>query len=215
LAGFYEERKIAIFLSGNKTEASWTAADEKVSFFQLKAYCEKIFEKIGLNVDDLSVQEIEGKDDIFAGGLSYSIGNTLLFELGYVNPKLLMKFDIEQEVIFAEIRWDELLKLYTSAISFKEMPKFPEVRRDLALLVDDSVEYAEIKKLALQTEKKLLKRVNLFDFYKGKGVAEGKKSYGVSFYLQDEGKTLTDTEIDRIMGKISDRLLKELKADLR
>jgi phenylalanyl-tRNA synthetase beta chain len=95
------------------------------------------------------------------------------------------------------------------------MPKFPEVRRDLALLIDESVEFSDIKKLAVQTEKKLLKRVSLFDFYKGKGIAEGKKSYGVSFYLQDEGKTLTDSEIDRIMNKISDRILKELKADLR
>jgi phenylalanyl-tRNA synthetase beta chain len=172
-------------------------------------------EKAGINLEKLSVQSIEGKDDIFSGGLTYSSGSALLIEIGLVNIKILKQFDIEQEVIFAEIRWDELLKLYNSSIGFKEMPKFPEVRRDLALLIDESVEFAEIKKIALQTEQKLLKRINLFDFYKGKGIADGKKSYGVSFYLQDEAKTLTDNEIDRIMGKISDRILKEFKAELR
>lgn len=215
LAGYSEERKIAIFLTGNKTEPAWANRDEKVSFFQLKAYCERIVEKMGQDTESLTIRSIEGKDDIFSGGLEYLINNTLLFEIGFINPKLLKKFDIAQEVIFAEIRWDELVKLYSGSISFKEMPKFPEVRRDLALLIDENVEFAEIKKLALQTEKKLLKRVNLFDFYKGKGIAEGKKSYGVSFYLQDEVKTLTDSEIDKIMGKISERLFKELKAGLR
>jgi phenylalanyl-tRNA synthetase beta chain len=215
LAGYFEDRRIALFLTGNRSEPSWTATEEKISYFHLKAMCEKVIEKLGIEVNSLSIQAIEGRDDIFTGGLSYSFNKTLLIEIGLVNPKLLKQFDIGQEVLFAELRWEELLKLYNSTIRFKEMPKFPEVRRDLALLIDQSVEFADIKNIALQTEKKLLKRINLFDFYTGKGIAEGKKSYGVSFYLQDETKTLTDNEIDRIMSKISDRLLKEFKADLR
>ncbi|MBN2486133.1 MAG: phenylalanine--tRNA ligase subunit beta [Bacteroidales bacterium] len=215
LAGYAEDRRIAIFLTGDKTDPSWAAADARVSFFQLKAYCEKIIEKAGVSLESLKIEPLENKDDIFGGGLVYKNGNKILMEAGTVNPKLLKGFDIAQEVFFAEIYWDEVLKLYNNTVAFREMPKFPEVRRDLALLIDDAVNFSDIERIARQTEKNLLKKVGLFDFYKGKGIADGKKSYGVCFYLQDEAKTLTDNEIDRIMGKISDRLQKELNATLR
>jgi phenylalanyl-tRNA synthetase beta chain len=215
LSKFDEERRYGIFLTGNKSEPSWSAADEKVSFFQLKAYCDKLIEKVLGNADGISAESLEGKSDVFSGGLGLFQNNKLLIEIGTVAPQLLKKFDIEQEVYFAEIRWDELLKRSGKPVRFKEMPKFPEVRRDLALLIDEKVELSEIIALSLKTEKKLLKRINLFDFFKGKGIPKGKKSYGVSFYLQDEGKTLTDKEIDRIMGKLSTRLTSELGAELR
>jgi phenylalanyl-tRNA synthetase beta chain len=215
LSKFVEDRRIGVYLTGNRSEPSWNAPDEKVGFFQLKAYIEKLLEKvIGVN-DKIKIEPLDSKEDIFIGGLSYSINTKLLIEVGRINPLLAKSFDIEQEVYFAEIRWDELLKLSEIPVQFKEMPKFPEVRRDLALLIDEGISFNEIATLARQTEKKLLKRVNLFDFFKGKGIPEGKKSYGVSFYLQDEGKTLTDKEIDRIMNKLSSRLSKEIGAELR
>ncbi|MBN1117339.1 MAG: phenylalanine--tRNA ligase subunit beta [Bacteroidales bacterium] len=215
LAAYGEDRRIALFLTGNRAEESWSVKEEKASLFLLKAYVEQIIGKLGVNLSTLITGSLESKDDIFTGGIEYLDKKTLIAELGIVKPKLLKQFDIEQEVIFAEIRWDEVLKRSNIALSFREMPKFPEVRRDLALLIDESVKFDTIEQLAIQTEKKLLKKVNLFDFYKGKGIPEGKKSYGVSFYLQDEEKTLTDKEIDRIMGKISQRILTELNAELR
>ncbi len=215
LAAFAEERRLAIYVSGNKFSDSWAVPEEKASYFNLKAYSEKIFEKLGVDVNALTIKSLEGFEDIYSGGLSYQAGKKVILEIGSIDPLLLKKFDIAQEVFFAEFRWDNLLKIANHAISFKEMPKFPEVRRDLALLIDEKTEFASIESIAYQTEKNLLKRVNLFDFYHGKGIPEGKKSYGVSFHLQDETKTLTDKEIDRIMKKMTDRLLKELDAELR
>ena len=215
LAAFAEERRLAIYVTGNKTEASWTVPEEKASYFNLKAYGEKVFEKFGVDINSLTIKSLEGLEDIYSGGLSYQAGKKVILEIGSIDPLLLKKFDIAQEVFFAEFRWDNLLKIANHSISFKEMPRFPEVRRDLALLVDEKTEFSTIEKIARQTEKNLLKRVNLFDFYHGKGVPKGKKSYGVSFHLQDETKTLTDKGIDKIMSKLTDRLLKELDAELR
>lgn len=212
---YIEERKLGVFLTGNKCEPSWSAADEKVNIFQLKAYCEQIAGKITGNVSAFKVKEIKGKDDVYLGGLSYSLNKKEVFEIAMVSPKILKQFDIEQEVIFASFNWDVLLKMSGKTPQLQEIPKFPEVRRDLALLLDEEVSFAEIENLAKQTEKKLLKRVSLFDFFKGKGIPEGKKSYGVSFYMQNTEKTLTDKEIDKIMGKFSHRLTKELGAELR
>lgn len=214
LSKYIEDRRVGVFLTGNKAEPSWSVPEDKVTFFQLKAYCEQLIEKI-VGASDIKVSEVEAKDDILSGGLAYSINKKVVLELGVVNPLVTRDFDIEQEVIFAEFKWDVLLKLSGKAIQFKDMPKFPEVRRDLALLIDEKVSFNEIELLAKQTEKRLLKRVNLFDFFKGKGIPEGKKSYGVSFYLQDVEKTLTDKEIDKIMGKFSHRLTRELGAELR
>ena len=128
---------------------------------------------------------------------------------------MLSKFDIENEVYYAEISWGRLLKVAGKDSQFKDLPRFPEVRRDLALLLDDRTEFARIEKIAFDSERKLLKRINLFDFYKGKNIPEGKKSYAVSFFLQDLNKTLTDKEIDKIMSKIADNLVRNLNAELR
>ncbi len=215
LKKYFEEQRLAIYITGNKTEPSWFAPDQKASFYTLKAICEKIIEKmIGQNFA-YQVSPLEEKEDLFQGGLHYTVNNKTLIEVGTVSPLLTRQLDIDQEVHFAEIRWDALLKLSGNSIQFKEMPRYPEVRRDLALLIDERISFAEIKNLALQTEKKLLKRVNLFDFYQGKNIPQGKKSYGVTFYLQDEQKTLTDTEIERIMQKIAEKMSIELGAELR
>lgn len=215
LVSYTEGRRVSVFLTGNKSEPSWSVPDEKTNIFQLKAYCEQFIEKIVGDTSNLKVAELEGKEDIYLGGLSYSLNKNVLLEIGIVNPNICKSFDIEQEVIFAEFKWDALLKLSGKTVQFKEMPKFPAVRRDLALLIDENVSFSEIELLAKQTEKKMLKNVNLFDFFKGKNIPEGKKSYGVSFYIQDTEKTLTDKEIDKIMGKISNRITRELGAELR
>lgn len=215
LAAFKEERRFGLFFTGNIVESSWQEEDRKAGFFRLKAYCENLLEKLGIDSEALKVTGLEEKDDVYAGGLVYKDKNTELFEIAAVHPAILKKFDIEQEVVFAEIRWDELLKRLNSEMKFKEMPKFQAVRRDLALLIDEGVEFGEIEQIARQVEKKLLTRINLFDYYKGKGIPEGKKSYAVSFFIQDVTKTLTDKEIDRIMGKITSRLQNDLKAELR
>jgi phenylalanyl-tRNA synthetase beta chain len=215
LSCYSEDRRLGIFLSGNRNEPSWNKAEEKVNFFQLKSYCEKAIEKVIGQINTCTIEALDDKEDIFSGGLRYSVNKKTLLEIGNINPKIAKKLDIEQEVFFAEFKWDELLKLSGKAVQFKEIPRFPEVRRDLALLIDEKVSFKEIEKIAKQTEKSLLNRVNLFDFFKGKGIPDGKKSYGVSFYLQDLEKTLTDKEIDRIMGKLSKRISQELGAELR
>ena len=215
LAAYNEERRFGLFLTGNQVESSWMEEDKKVSFFYLKAYCEKILQKLGIDTGSLKTSGLEDKSDVYIGGVAIKDKKTLLVEIASVNPVVLKQFDIEQEVFFAELKWDELLKRSISEVGFKEIPKFPEVRRDLALLIDEKTEFGEIEELAYQVEKKLLKRVNLFDYYKGKGIPEGKKSYGVSFHLQDETKTLTDKEIDRIMGKMAERLKNDFQAELR
>lgn len=215
LAGYTEERRFGLFFTGNIVESSWQEEDKKAGFFRLKAYCENLLEKLGIDFENLTSASLEDKDDVYSGGLIFKDKNVELFEIATVHPSLLKKFDIEQEVVFAEIRWDQLVKRLNSEMRFKEIPKFPVVRRDLALLLDEAVEFGEIEKAARQVEKNLLKRVNLFDYYKGKGVPEGKKSYAVGFYIQDETKTLTDKVIDRIMSKITERLIKDFNAELR
>ncbi len=215
LAGYSEERRFGLFFTGNIVDSTWQEEDKKAGFFRLKAYCENLLEKLGIDPERLSVSGLEAKDDVYSGGLVFKDKNTELFEIASVHPAILKKFDIDKEVVFAEIRWDELVKRLNSEVRFKEIPKFPIVRRDLALLLDETVEFAEIESAARQTGKNMLKRVNLFDYYKGKGVPEGKKSYAVGFYIQDETKTLTDKEIDRIIGKITERLIRDFKAELR
>lgn len=215
LATYGEEYRLSIFLTGNKFEDSWTLPEEKVSYFHLKAYCEHILKKSGISIDDLQIGSLENVSDIFNGGLIYSFGNKTLLEIGSVSPKLLNAFDIEQQVFCAEFRWDLLLKKTKGEIIFKELPRFPEVRRDLALLIGENVEFKEIATIARKNVKEILRRINLFDYYQGKGIPEGKKSYGVSFYLQHEEKTLTDKEIDKAMNAIASGLKKEINAELR
>lgn len=215
LAGYKEGPRFGLFLTGNLIEGTWMEEDKKSSLFHLNAFCKDILAKLGIDINKLAVDSLESRKEIYQGGIAYKDKNTILVELASVHPKVLTGFDIEQEVVFAEIYWDELLKRYNNAMNFQEIPKFPAVKRDLALLLDEGVEFREIEKLAIKAEKNRLKQVRLFDFYKGKGIPQGKKSYAVSFYLQDENKTLTDKEIDKVMGKVSKVLVNELKAELR
>ncbi len=215
LAAYSEDYHLGLWLTGNKLGQSWTTAEQKSSIYELKAYIENIFSRLGVNVRKLVVGEFA--DDLLAEALTvYSTRGFQLAVFGVVHPKIRKKLDVEQEVFFADINWNNLLKeIAKHKVSFTEISKFPEVKRDLALLLDKAVNFAEIEKIAFDTERKLLKKVTLFDVYEGKNLEAGKKSYAVSFILQDETKTLTDSQIDGIMKKMLSNFESKLDAKLR
>ncbi len=212
---FHEVPAFGLFITGNREEQSWAVKDSSSTFFQLKAFYLNLIQYAGVDINIFEEQALPDDEDIFSGGLQYIHDNICVIKAGSVNPDILEIFDIEKEVFFAEINWNYLFSLIGSTANFESLPKYPEVRRDLALLIDESISYASIEKLAFQAEKKFLKRVNLFDYYKGKNIPAGKKSYAVSFILQDLKKTLTDKEIERIMTGITQSLKKNLNAELR
>ena len=189
-------------------------ADEKSSVYEMKAYVENIFARLGIAGDIIATQT---SDEIYSVALTYSNrGGKILGKMGFVSHKILKRFDIDVEVSFAELNWDSLMKMAAKhTVLYSELPKFQAVKRDLALLVDQVVSFADIEKVARESERKLLKEVYLFDVYEGKNLPEGKKSYAVSFILQDENKTLNDKQIDAIMNKIIANLQQKLEAQLR
>lgn len=215
LAAYSEDCHLGLWLTGKIVKNSWTHPDEDSSVYELKAYVENIFIRLGLRMCDLVVKNLS--DDIYAAALSVQTrGGESLATLGVVSKRLLKMFDIDHPVYYADLRWNELLKAVRNVkVNFKELTKFPAVKRDLALLLDKQVQFAEIEKIAFETEKKLLKKVLLFDVYEGKNLEAGKKSYAVSFVLQDENQTLTDKVIDKIMSKLVKRLEDKLGAKLR
>ncbi|HET9570003.1 MAG TPA: phenylalanine--tRNA ligase subunit beta [Bacteroidales bacterium] len=215
LSPYSEEYHLGLWITGNKTAQTWIHAEEKTSFFELKAYVENILSRLGIERNAIVIEE--GSDDLFAKNLVFlTRGGKLLAKLGSIQAGLLKKFDIDTEVFYADILWKTLLDQTKKAkISSIELSKYPEVRRDLALLIDKTVRFAEIEKIALATEKKLLKNVALFDVYEGKNLPQGKKSYAVSFTLQDETQTLNDKLIEGIMNKLIKNFETQLGASLR
>lgn len=212
VSGREENKHLALFVSGKRAAESWNSTPGNGSFFYFKGIVEGIFEKLG--IQNLSVKS--GKSDVFSEALQLNSKKAKLVEFGTVRKSILKKFDIEQEVLFADFNWDAILKTArTSTTVFRSIPKYPAMRRDFALLLDQKTTYEEIEQIARQTEKKLLKNVNLFDVYEGDNLPEGKKSYAVSFTFQDENKTLTDKQVDKLMGKLQYRFEKELNAELR
>ena len=215
LATYSEDYHLGLWVTGKKVANSWAHPDENSSVYELKAYVENILKRLGLDLHNLVVGNLT--DDIFATALSvHTKGGKRLASFGVVTKKLLKAFDIDNEVYYADLNWKELMKAIRSVkISYKEISKFPAVKRDLALLLDKNVQFAEIEKIAYDTEKKLLKEVELFDVYEGKNIEAGKKSYAVSFLLQDETQTLNDKMIDKIMSKLVKNLEDKLNAKLR
>ena len=183
--------------------------------YELKAYVQNIFARLGVDIRTLSLEA--GTDNIYSRSLVYKTkGGKQLAELGIVSRKLLKTLDIAQPVFFADLNWTALMKAVRKHKTlYKDVSKFPAVSRDLALLVDKGLEFAEIEKVAYATEKKLLKNVRLFDVYEGKNLEAGKKSYAVNFTLQDENKTLNDKQIDKIMSGLIRNLENKLGAKLR
>lgn len=210
-SGYDERKHLTLTATGDRRAESWTQAQKPSDFFMFKGYVNLIFSRLGIT----KYETVPTVNDIFAEGVAYTSGGDTLVEFGTVKKNILKHFDIKQEVFFADFNWDAVIKLVTGKIKFTEISKFPEVRRDLALLVDTAVSFESIYNIARQTEKSLLKEVNLFDVYEGNNLPEGKKSYAVSFTLQDSGKTLTDEQIDKIMGKIRTNLETQTGAQLR
>ncbi|MBT8269155.1 MAG: phenylalanine--tRNA ligase subunit beta [Bacteroidia bacterium] len=207
-----ENKHLALFVSGNKDDESWNIEKKETDFFFAKGVIQTVLKRLGLK------RIVEGglKSDLFSEGISLSSDSKAIVEFGLVKRSILKTFDIDQNVIYADFDWDRILELVPhQEIVFEEIPKFPEVRRDFALLLDDGVSFDAIKKIALKSERKLLKSVNLFDVYQGKNLPKGKKSYAVSFVMQDNRKTLTDKQIDKIMSKLQSNFEKELGAELR
>ena len=215
LSPYTEEYHLGLWVTGKRVSGSWAHANEDSSVYELKAYVENILRRLGLNLRDLVVGNLS--NDIFATALGiYTRGGKQLAAFGVVTRKLLKAFDIDNEVYYADLNWKELLKAAKNVkVNFTELTKFPAVKRDLALLIDKKVQFAQIEKIAFDTEKKLLKAVELFDVYEGKNLEAGKKSYAVSFTLQDENATMGDKQIDKIMQKLIMNLEKQLDAKLR
>ena len=215
LAAYLEDYHLGLWVTGKRVSNSWAHPDENTTVYELKAYVENIFARMGLCMHDLVIGNLT--DDIYATALSVQTrGGKRLATFGVVTKKLLKAFDIDNEVYYADLNWKELMKAIKNAkVSYSEISKFPAVKRDLALLIDKKVQFAEIEKIAYDTEKKLLKEVSLFDVYEGKNLEAGKKSYAVSFLLQDETQTLNDKMIDKIMSKLVKNLEDKLGAKLR
>jgi phenylalanyl-tRNA synthetase beta chain len=215
LAAYNEDYHLGLWVSGKNVANSWAHADEQSSVYELKAYVENVFLRLGIDMRNLVVGNLT--DDLFSAALSVNTkGGKRLAVFGVITKKQLKAFDIDNEVYYADLNWNELMKAIKSVkVSYKEICKFPAVKRDLALLLDKQVQFAEIEKIAFESERKLLKEVSLFDVYEGKNLEAGKKSYAVSFMLQDENQTLNDKQIDKIMSKLIANLESKLGAKLR
>ena len=203
--------RLALCVTGKQRAQFWAEKQQDTDIFVLKSAIQKIIAKLGL----ANLQFVAKSDDMLSGMECTILNNKPIARLGVVSKSILKKFYIERPVYFAEIYWDVVLANYRQKILFKELPQYPAVRRDLALLIDSNVTFEQIQKIAFSTERKLLKNVNVFDVYEGKGIPSGKKSYAVSFLLQDDQKTLNDVQIDNVMNRLIANYTKELGAELR
>ena len=215
LVEYSEEPHMALWITGNKAAQTWVRKEEKTTFYQLRAYVNNILVRLGVDLSKTTVERLE--NELFSDGLVLKATNgKALGFIGIVNRKQLKAFDIEQEVFYADLDWNQLLKQnkqYKAVIN--DLPKYPEVKRDFALLVDKTVEFADLARAAFATEKKLLKNVYLFDVYEGKNLEAGKKSYALSFILQDAENTLKDTQIENIMNRMKATFEEKFHATLR
>jgi len=210
--GYQEDKHLTIFVSGARTKDSWTSLTQNSDFFYLKGIVMSILERIGVT----NIKTSPVKSDVFSEGIVLSLGKNKLVEFGVIKKKILKEFGIKQEVLFADFDWTSILSISgKKKIKVSMLPKFPSVKRDLALLLDQKITFKEIYDLAFQSERNLLKDVGLFDVYQGDKLPEGKKSYAVSFVLQDNNKTLEDRQIDKIMQKLQQSFEKNLGAVLR
>jgi phenylalanyl-tRNA synthetase beta chain len=212
---YHEEMHLVLFLSGKNHSENWSASSKGTTFFEMKSHVDTILKKMGIQIEKLKVDSLG--NDIIDQGLVYARGDGKIFvEFGYVNPSLLKKSDISGDVFYADFNWELISTLTQNVkIGYTELPKFPAVRRDLALLIDDSVTFGQLKDIAKRTEKILLRDVSIFDIYKGDKIPAGKKSYALSFILRDDEKTLNDQVIDKTMNRFIAMFEKELGAILR
>ena len=215
IKAYTEEMHLGMWITGKRVEGSWTHPDEQSSFYELKGYVLNIVKRLGVNPGVMVCEHSD--NNVFGKALVLKTrAGKVLCEMGTVCHKILKKMDISQDVFYADLNWDNLMRaIKKNETLYHDISKFPSVSRDLALLIDKSVQFEQIEQIARQTEKKLLKSVELFDVYEGKNLPAGKKSYAVNFILQDESKTLTDKQIDAIMTKLINNLKQKLGAELR
>ncbi len=214
LRAYFEEQRLGLWLTGNKTAQTWVHADEKTSFYQMRAYVNAVLKRMGVNLDRLTFAPLQ--NELFADGLTLLVNGKELGFIGILNKKLLKQFDIDNDVFYADLSWKALLKQnkqYKAVI--EDLAKFPEVKRDFALLVDKSVAFEDLRKAAFENAGKLLKSVYLFDVYEGKNLPAGKKSYALSFILQDPNNTLKDQQIENIMARLQKVFAERFGATLR
>jgi phenylalanyl-tRNA synthetase beta chain len=206
-----ERKRLGLFVVGNKTTENWSDTPRKADFFYLKGILQSIFDKLGI-----TFMITKSNSELLSEGLAYSFKNTEIAKFGRLSGSLAKAFDIDEEVLYAELDWDSILKVISNnKFQSQAIPKYPEVRRDFALLLDEKVSFSQIEQIAFKTDKKLLQHINLFDVYEGENLPEGKKSYAVSFTFRDQYKTLTDKQVDRIMDKLKHQFERELNAELR
>ena len=211
-SNYQEDKHLTLFVTGDRNKESWRVSAQKSEFYYLKGIVTSLLSRLGIN----KLRTTPTKSDIFSEGITLSVGKLKLVELGTVKGAILKEFGIKQEVLFADYDWNEVLKFVKNKQTrVTDIPKSQAVKRDLALLLDTKVAFKEVYNLAFQTERGLLKEVDLFDVYEGNQLPEGKKSYAVSFLLQDETKTLEDHQIDKIMLKLQQTFEKNLDAVLR
>lgn len=210
---YFEEAHLGLFICGNKAEYNWITPEKSTDFFTLKTYTENVLKRLNFDIELLEISETQ--NELFEYGLNISFNKKNIVDFGAVSKNITETFDITFDVYYADINWNVILSNLPERPQYKEMPKNPAVRRDLALLLDDEISFRQVKELAYKTEKKILKSVSIFDVYKGKNIETGKKSYAVSFILQDENKTLTDKQIDKTVTKIISTFSKELGTIIR
>ena len=214
LRKYREDEHLALFVTGDKEAANWSNPAAKTNFFMLKSFVGNVLKRLGFQVLNLKTDGFS--NDVVTEGISYAINGKILVEFGVVSGKTQKGFGIENPVYFADFKMDAVfVELKNNKVLFAELPKYPEVRRDLALLIDKAVTFNQIRDLAFRSERSLLQSVDLFDVYEGKGVPEGKKSYAVSYILRDDEKTLNDKQIEKIMQKLVSTYERELGAQLR
>ena len=211
-AKYVETKHLSLYITGKKQEENWNAKNENVNFYSLKGIVNSVLERLGLN--DIKLSEIN--NDTFSNGLGFNFKKKTIVEFGAVSKSILKLMDIKQEVFYADFNWDLIVDAVKKTnVRYIEVAIFPEVRRDLALLIDKKIKFEQLEQLAYQTEKNILKSVNLFDVYEGDKLPSDKKSYALSFILQDENATLTDKQIEKIMEKLMKTYKEKAGAEIR
>jgi len=215
LDSFKEEVCLAMFMAGQKNTDTWAAKEESLGFFDLKAEVLQVFAKMGIAASRFQISE-EYQGAVFAYAIRYSVDGKEIAKLGKLANTITKAFDIKQDVYCAILQWEKIMELQNDyKLLFEEVPKYPEVRRDLSLLLDKSVRFSQIENLAYKTEATILKAVKLFDVYQDKRMGENKKSYAVGFTLLDNRHTLTDQEIEQVMARLQKAFSDELGAEIR
>jgi len=214
LKRFNEEQHLSLLVTGNKEVESWYHTANAADFFEIKSFVHKVLKRLGIDMGKLNTESVSS--GFFDRCVIYTKGSKTLVEVGVLKRDILQRFDIKQDVFYAEFNWSYLLKqLKSSRIDYADLSKYPEVRRDLALLINKEVQFKEIVEIAHKTEKNILRNVNLFDVFEDEKMGKDKKSYAVSFILQDQKKTLTDKEIDKVMNKLMRAYQHQLGAVIR